>query len=111
MDPYKVDALLKWKVLTNCELLRGFLGATSYLADDIDCVHIPMGVLHTCDVNYRNHTIQIGIHAPESVRGGQKTLPTNAATTIDHSPSAPPINLVTDDCAMGIAGVISQGEN
>lgn len=36
MDPDKVDALVKWKTLTNRDLLRGFLGAVGYLADDID---------------------------------------------------------------------------
>ena len=47
MDPDKVDTLAKWKVPTNRDLLRGFLGATGYLADDIDHVRIPMGILHT----------------------------------------------------------------
>lgn len=47
MDPHKVDALINWKVPTNRDLLRGFLGAAGYLADDIDRVRIPMGVLHT----------------------------------------------------------------
>ncbi len=46
MDPHKVDALIEWKVPTTRNLLRGFLGAAGYLADDIDCVRIPMGVLH-----------------------------------------------------------------
>lgn len=38
MDPDKVNALLRWKTLTNWDLLRGFLGAAGYLADDIDRV-------------------------------------------------------------------------
>ncbi|KAJ3558319.1 hypothetical protein NP233_g11531 [Leucocoprinus birnbaumii] len=45
MDPDKVDALNKWKVPTNRDLLRGFLGSAGYLADDINGVRIPMGVL------------------------------------------------------------------
>ena len=36
MDPEKVDALIRWKTPTNQDLLRGFLGAAEYLADDID---------------------------------------------------------------------------
>ena len=44
--PDKVDALSKWKMPTNCNLLQGFLGAATYLADNIDQVHIPMGILH-----------------------------------------------------------------
>lgn len=35
MDPDKVDNVLNWKVPTNRELLRGFLGSVGYLADDI----------------------------------------------------------------------------
>jgi hypothetical protein len=38
-------ALSKWKTPMNRDLLRGFLGSTGYLADDIDHVRIPMGIL------------------------------------------------------------------
>ena len=31
----KVDSVLKWKVPTNRDLLRGFIGAVGYLADDV----------------------------------------------------------------------------
>jgi len=31
---------------TNCELLYGFLGVAGYLADNIDRIRVPMGVLH-----------------------------------------------------------------
>ena len=45
MDLNKVDSVLKWKVLTNRDLLRGFIGSVGYLADNISNIHIPMGVL------------------------------------------------------------------
>ncbi|GJF00986.1 polyprotein, partial [Phanerochaete sordida] len=45
MDPDKVDSVVNWKVPTNKELLRGFLGSVGYLADDVGLVRIPMGVL------------------------------------------------------------------
>lgn len=45
MDPHKVDSVLKWKVPTNRDLLRGFLGAVGYLADDAARIRIPMGIL------------------------------------------------------------------
>ena len=35
MDAEKVDSVLKWKVPTNRDLLRGFIGSVGYLADDI----------------------------------------------------------------------------
>lgn len=47
MDPSKVDTVLNWKIPTNRELLSGFLGSVGYLADNIDRVRVPMGVLHT----------------------------------------------------------------
>ena len=35
MDTEKVDSVLNWKVPTNRDLLRGFIGSVGYLADDI----------------------------------------------------------------------------
>ena len=45
MDPHKVDSVLSWKVPTNRDLLRGFIGSVGYLADDIPNVRLPLGVL------------------------------------------------------------------
>ena len=45
MDPAKVDQVVKWKVPTNRDLPCGFIGSVGYLADDIYCVWIPLGVL------------------------------------------------------------------
>lgn len=46
MDPDKVNALVCWKTPTNQDLLCGFLGSAGFLADDIDRVRLPMGLLH-----------------------------------------------------------------
>ena len=35
MDAEKVNSVLNWKVPSNRDLLRGFIGSVSYLADDI----------------------------------------------------------------------------
>ncbi|EJC97293.1 uncharacterized protein FOMMEDRAFT_100211, partial [Fomitiporia mediterranea MF3/22] len=35
MDPHKVDSIQQWKVLTNKDLLQGFLGSVGYLALNI----------------------------------------------------------------------------
>ena len=45
MDSNKVDSVVNWKVPTNRDLLRGFIGSVGYLADDVPNVHIPMGIL------------------------------------------------------------------
>ena len=45
MDQDKVDSVLNWKVPTNRDLLRGFIGSVGYLADDIPNIRIPMGIL------------------------------------------------------------------
>src|SRR6266702_5407384 len=47
MDPEKVDSIINWKIPTNWDLLRGFLGSVGYLANDIPNVRIPMGILHS----------------------------------------------------------------
>lgn len=44
MDRDKVDSILHWKVPTSRELLRSFLGAVGYLADDVGSVRIPARV-------------------------------------------------------------------
>ncbi|KAJ2959335.1 hypothetical protein NUW54_g14483 [Trametes sanguinea] len=51
MDPHKVDNILNWKPPTSRELLRGFLGAVGYLADDVATIRIPMGILTTLTGN------------------------------------------------------------
>ena len=45
MDPHKVDKVLNWKVPTNKELLRSFIGAVGFLAPDCQGVRITMGPL------------------------------------------------------------------
>ena len=47
MDSDKVNLVLNWKIPTNCNLLRGFIGSVGYLADDIPGIRIPMGILST----------------------------------------------------------------
>ena len=45
MDPTKFNSVLNWKVPTNRDLLRGFIGSVGYLANDIPNIRIPMGIL------------------------------------------------------------------
>ena len=45
MDLDKVDSMLNWKVPTNRDMLRGFIGSVGYLVNDIPNVRIPMGIL------------------------------------------------------------------
>lgn len=110
MDPEKVDALVRWKTPTNRELLRGFLGAASYLADDIAKVRVPMGILFslTSDkVPFRwDFTHQ---RAFEDVKRLASACRDHHRAPLQYGPDAPPINVVTDACATGIAGVVSQG--
>lgn len=112
MDPHKVDALLNWKTPTNRELLRGFLGAASYLADDIESVRIPMGILHTLtskEVPFRwEHIHQ---RAFEEIKERANRCRDHHRRPINYSEGAPPINVITDASISGIAGVISQGED
>ena len=112
MDPAKVDSVVAWKTPTNCDLLRGFLGAVGYLADDLAAVQIPMAVLHglTGDtVPFRwEYTHQ---RAFEDVKHIVEKGRHHKQVPLRYGPNVDPIFLITDGCAMGIAGVVSQGRD
>lgn len=92
MDPDKVDALMKWKTPTNRDLLCGFLGAAGYLADDIDRVRVPMGIQR----------------AFEDIKHLANDCRDHHRKPLNYGPDAEPVNVVTDGCGTGIAGVVSQ---
>ncbi|KAJ3561610.1 hypothetical protein NP233_g10090 [Leucocoprinus birnbaumii] len=112
MDPHKVDALAKWKMPTNRDLLRGFLGLAGYLADNIDRVRVPMGILHELTGNtvpFRwEFTHQ---RAFQEVKDRAVACRGVHRKPLDYNEGAPPINMVTDGCLTGIAGVVSQGHD
>lgn len=112
MDPDKVDALSKWKTPTNRDLLRGFLGAAGYLANDIDCIRIPMGILHTLTgdtVPFRwDHTHQ---RAFKDIKRLTVQCCDHHRRPLEYGQDHKPINVITDGCVTGIAGVVSQGKD
>ena len=110
MDPEKVESVLAWKTPTNRDLLRGFLGAVGYLADDLAEVRIPMAVLHVLTgdtVPFRwEYTHQ---RAFEDVKGIVDRGRHSKRVPIRYGSGAEPIFLITDGCATGVAGVVAQG--
>jgi hypothetical protein len=110
MDPDKVDSGLAWKVPTNRELLRGFLGSVGYLTDDLESVRVPMGILHglTSDsVPFRwTFTHQ---RAFEDIKATVSQGRDHHRRALNYSPGADPIWLVSDGCSSGIAAVVCQG--
>jgi len=112
MDPYKVDCVLNWKTPTNRDLLRGFLGSVGYLGDYIPNIRIPMGILHglTGDtVPFRwGFTEQ---RAFEDVEVLVQAACNHHRVPLDYVENATQVWMVTDGCATGVAGVISQGTN
>ena len=110
MDADKVDSVAKWKVPTNRDLLRGFIGSVGYLADDIPGVRVPMGVLSSITgdtVPFRwGYTEQ---RAFEEVKSLVHAARDHRRKPLDYSPGAPPIWMVMDGCATGISGLVSQG--
>ncbi|TFY61096.1 hypothetical protein EVJ58_g4727, partial [Rhodofomes roseus] len=112
MDPDKVDSVVNWKVPTNRELLRGFLGSVGYLADDIATIRIPMGILTSLtglDASYKwDFTHQ---RAFEEIKRLVQAHRDHRRIPLDYSSEAQPIWLVTDGSHGGIAGVVSQGPN
>jgi hypothetical protein len=112
MDSEKVDSVLSWKVPTNRDLLRGFIGSVGYLADDIPNVRIPMGILSSITgdtVPFRwGYTEQ---RAFEEVKTLVHQAREHRRVPLDYSEGAPPIWMVTDGCSTGISGLVSQGKD
>jgi hypothetical protein len=112
MDGAKVDSVLSWKVPTNRDLLRGFLGSVGYLADDVPGVRVPMGVLSALTgdaVPFRwGYTEQ---RAFEDVKDLVERARSHHRVPLDYSKGAAPIWMVTDGCATGLSGLVSQGED
>ena len=112
MDPYKVDCVLNWKTPINRDLLRGFLGSVGYLAEDIPNVRIPMGILHRLTGDavpfHWGYTEQ---HAFEDVKMLVQSARDHHRVPVNYAPNAPQVWMVTDGCATGIAGVVSQGND
>ena len=112
MDADKVDSVLNWKVPTNRDLLRGFIGSVGYLADDIPNVRIPMGILSSITgdtVPFRwGYTEQ---RAFEDVKMLVHNAREHRRTPLDYSKGAPTIWMITDGCATGISGLVSQGDD
>jgi len=110
MDSDKVDSVVNWKVPTNRDLLRGFLGSVGYLADDVPGVRVPMGILTalTGDTvpfrwTYTEH------RAFEDVKNLVHLARDHRRVPLIYSKDAPTIWMVTDGCATGISGLVSQG--
>jgi hypothetical protein len=112
MDAEKVDSVMKWKVPTNGDLLRGFIGAVGYLADDIPNIRIPMGILSSITgdtVPFRwGYTEQ---QVFEEVKKLVHLAREHHRVPLDYSEGASPIWMITDGCSTGISGLISQGED
>ena len=112
MDPSKVDSVLNWKIPTNRDLLRGFIGSVGYLADDIPNVRIPMGILSSITgdkVPFRwGYTEQ---RAFDDVKTLVHQARAHRRKPLDYAKNAPPIWMVTDGCATGVSGLVSQGQD
>ena len=112
MDAEKVDSVLNWKVPTNRDLLRGFIGSVGYLADDDPNVRIPMGVLSAITgdtVPFRwGYTEQ---HAFKEVKALVHNIWENRQVPLNYAEGALPIWMITDGCSTGISGLISQGKD
>ena len=112
MDPEKVDSILNWKVLMNCELLRGFLGSVGYLVDDITTIRIPMGILSSLtgsEMSFKwEYTHQRAFNEIKKLLHGHWE---HHHVPLDYSKDTPHIWLVTDGSHGGIAGVVTQGDD
>jgi hypothetical protein len=110
MDPHKVDKVLNWKVPTNKELLRSFIGAVGFLAPDCKGIRIPMGHLSGMTSESRpwrwDDTAQRSFDNVKKIVNEHRNQRREA---LDYSTSAPPIWVTTDGCLTGGGGYVSQG--
>lgn len=112
MDPSKVDSVVNWKVPTNKDLLRGFIGSVVYLAGDLPRIMIPLAVLNSITgdtVPFRwGETEQ---HAFDEAKSIVRALKGHHRVPLCYEKGSPPVNIVTDGCLTGIAGVVSEGDD
>lgn len=112
MDAEKVDKIANWKVPANKAQLLAFNGSVGFLAGDCAGIRIPMGVLAKrtgSTVPWRWTATEQ--RAFDEVRETVQKWRDNRRVTLDYSPGADPINLVTDGCYTGSSGVVSQGKD
>jgi RNase H-like domain found in reverse transcriptase/Reverse transcriptase (RNA-dependent DNA polymerase) len=112
MDSDKVDMVIKWKTPTNRDLLRGFIGSVGYLADDVPGIWLPLGILSAITGDavpfWWGYTKQ---RAFEDVKELVQAAREHQRQPLDYALEADPVWMVTDGCAMGISGVVSQGKD
>ena len=112
MDPHKVDKVLNWKVPTNKDLLRSFVGAVGFLAPDCHGIRIPMGHLSGMTSQSRpwrwDNTAQRAFDEVKKIVNDHRDQRREA---LDYSEGAPPIWVTTDGCLTGGGGYVSQGKN
>jgi len=114
MDLAKVESVLAWKTPTNHNLLHGFLGLVGYLADDLACVWIPMGVLHGLTGNtvpfHWEYTHQCAFEDIKNIVDQQQhsqRVPVKYGALAE----VEQVFLITDGCATGVAGIVAQGSD
>jgi hypothetical protein len=110
LDPAKIDKISAWKVPTNRDLLRGFLGAVGYLADRCAGIRIPMDVLNRLtgdNIVYRwGPTEQRAFDEIKRTVQDHRDVVRIAMT---YGEGALPVHVVTDGCLTGVGGCIKQG--
>lgn len=111
MDPAQVDKVINWKTPTNKDLCLQFRGTSvGYLADDIAQVRIPMSVLHhICGSTVPFRWGEVEDRAFDQIKEYTERCRSHHRVPLRYGPDAPPVNMVTDGCASGVSGVISQG--
>src|ERR1700761_6684453 len=112
MDPHKVESVVNWKTPTNQDLLASFIGTVGYLAEDCHGIRIPMGMLtELTGVKSAWKWGPTEQRAFDEVRETVHKWRNHHRVSIDYTPGALPINLVTDASCTGASGYVSQGEN
>lgn len=101
-----------WKTPTNCNFLRRFLDAAGYLANDISCTCIPMGVLHSLTRDTIPFCWEFTHQrAFKDIKQLASKCQDHHRTSLAYGKDQPPVNMIMDKYVTGIAEVICQEED
>ena len=112
MDPDKVDSVVKWKTLTNRDLLHMFIRSARYLTDDIYKVRIPMGVLSVITGDNIPFKWEVTEQRTfERIKQYVQACQNHRRVPLVYGRDEPKVWLMTNACINGIATVVAQGKD
>ena len=107
----KMDTVTNWKILTNRDSLRAFLGAVGYLMDNVVDIQVSTKVLHTLtDDTVLFQWKYIHWCTFDDIKCIIDNGYNHWYVLLKYSNDADPVYLITDGSSIEISGVTAQGQ-